>query len=319
MHLPQRGLPALRGTWLRFSGWLLCGNALLMLLLGTAYLRDSPAVPDWAERLFTALMFIGQFSTIALVFQLPLFAAAAIWPRRWLMLPLSIALGTLMVAGIALDVVVYSQYRLHIDASILQLVFGGAGGAIFVFSPGLYAKCGLVVLCIVAIQWVQARSAEWCAARPRRVKGWVIGACLMIAVLAENGIFAWADAAGYSPVLGQGDLLPLYHPVRCRDCFAHFGIQSEHVPGAVSAGGTFHYPMEPVVCRLPARRMNILFLLIDSWRFDALSDRATPHIAEFARQSIVFTQHFSGGSATRSGIFSLMYGIPPTYWPPTKA
>jgi membrane-anchored protein YejM (alkaline phosphatase superfamily) len=28
----------------------------------------------------------------------------------------------------------------------------------------------------------------------------------------------------------------------------------------------------------------------------------------------VFNQHFSGGNATRPGIFSLFYGLPPTYW-----
>ena len=40
----------------------------------------------------------------------------------------------------------------------------------------------------------------------------------------------------------------------------------------------------------------------------------TPNIDAFARRSVRFMEHQSGGNATRIGLFSLFYSIPGTYW-----
>jgi membrane-anchored protein YejM (alkaline phosphatase superfamily) len=55
-------------------------------------------------------------------------------------------------------------------------------------------------------------------------------------------------------------------------------------------------------------------VVIDSWRFDELNAAVTPNIAAFSQRSVRFMDHYSGGNATRIGMFSLFYSIPGTYW-----
>jgi len=58
----------------------------------------------------------------------------------------------------------------------------------------------------------------------------------------------------------------------------------------------------------------VVFLVLESWRYDALSDSVTPHIRALARKSSDVRRHFSSGNATTTGIFGLLCGLHPTYW-----
>ena len=55
-------------------------------------------------------------------------------------------------------------------------------------------------------------------------------------------------------------------------------------------------------------------MVIDSWRFDALTPDITPNIWHLSKESWRFDNHFSSGNATRFGIFGLFYGLYGTYW-----
>ena len=92
---------------------------------------------------------------------------------------------------------------------------------------------------------------------------------------------------------------------------------------ALEEGDTrsLRYPLQDVLSHIPAngRRPNILVILLESWRFDTMNERMSPHMQDFARRSSVFTNHFSSGNSTPSGVFSVFYGIHPTYWTAVKA
>jgi membrane-anchored protein YejM (alkaline phosphatase superfamily) len=55
-------------------------------------------------------------------------------------------------------------------------------------------------------------------------------------------------------------------------------------------------------------------VVIDSWRHDELGETVTPNLYAFMQESMVFAKHYSGGNNTRTGLFSLLYGLPATYW-----
>lgn len=59
---------------------------------------------------------------------------------------------------------------------------------------------------------------------------------------------------------------------------------------------------------------NVLWVVIDAMRADALSPEFAPRISAFARDAIRFDQHYSGGNSSRAGMFSLFYGLPATYY-----
>jgi membrane-anchored protein YejM (alkaline phosphatase superfamily) len=83
------------------------------------------------------------------------------------------------------------------------------------------------------------------------------------------------------------------------------------------ANQKLNYPLYPLVYKSHKKPLNIVFILIDSWRFDMLSAVNTPNIYRFAQQSWQFQQHFSGGNGTQPGLFSLFYSLPATYWTAT--
>jgi membrane-anchored protein YejM (alkaline phosphatase superfamily) len=78
--------------------------------------------------------------------------------------------------------------------------------------------------------------------------------------------------------------------------------------------GNMHYPLEPIRIDRETRPPNILIIALDSVRHGMITEAVAPNIYGFGRDALRFTNHFSGGNATRFGIFSLFYGLNPGYW-----
>ena len=85
--------------------------------------------------------------------------------------------------------------------------------------------------------------------------------------------------------------------------------------------GPFHYPLNEITLAKPQIQQtpNILIIFIESWRFDMMNEKITPHIFELSQKSTVASQHFCTGNSTVAGTFGFFYGIHPTYWPAVKA
>jgi membrane-anchored protein YejM (alkaline phosphatase superfamily) len=80
------------------------------------------------------------------------------------------------------------------------------------------------------------------------------------------------------------------------------------------AGGDLHYPLAPLQCEPPSPLLNVLLVVIDGMRADALRPDLAPRLSEFAPRALRFDAHYSGGNSSRPGMFSLFYGLPATYW-----
>jgi membrane-anchored protein YejM (alkaline phosphatase superfamily) len=62
-------------------------------------------------------------------------------------------------------------------------------------------------------------------------------------------------------------------------------------------------------------------VIVDSWRADELTALGTPQAWALSQRpdAVVYEDHWSGGNVTRTGIFSLFYGIPCTHWAAVSA
>lgn len=54
--------------------------------------------------------------------------------------------------------------------------------------------------------------------------------------------------------------------------------------------------------------------MVDSLRYDMIDPKIMPNVSEFAKDGLVFNDHYSGGINTRHGIFTLFTGLPGSYW-----
>ena len=305
---------------LRWWGWLLLTTLALLLLVSLRYFEvvDLDARP--AALLFRAIMLAAHFSAVATLALLPALALLLLGPHPRIVIPMAAACGAAVVALVLIDTQIYQLYRFHINAGVLNLLVGGAARETFVFSGGMYVQVALTAAAILAVfavacRWFWRRTA----APPRRSPlPRAVTSLLVAALVTFHSIHIWADAVGYEPFLEQTEVLPMRYAATAKRQLRAYGVNLPPLPVAnaeeTSTRKVLSYPLQPLSCRAPARPPNLIVIVIDSWRFDELNAQVTPNIETFAQRSVRFLDHYSGGNATRIGMFSLFYSIPGTYW-----
>src|SRR5262245_53590089 len=111
-----------RKDLLRWSGWFLLCAAGIWLLLALRYLPVVTLPEGGVARSFTALMLLSQaalFAGLAFLLLLPVVVLAA--QRRWVV-PLAYLIALVWLALTVVDGYIWQQYRLHLDASIWNLI-----------------------------------------------------------------------------------------------------------------------------------------------------------------------------------------------------
>ncbi|EMD1655490.1 DUF3413 domain-containing protein [Pluralibacter gergoviae] len=304
---------------LRF--WLL--SAALFMLIGLIYwpwLKIPPGNHLAALYLvLTQIGWFGLFAIASMLITLPLL----VLPRLLFRL-LCTVLGLAITVLLAVDTQVFEQFRFHLNGFVFTLFFSGGDTIEFSWLTWLIAITVAVLLAAALGIF------GWLAARPqfsRRMTGGGY-AIILLALIGSQSIHAWEDANYHRVIPNYSDTFPLYYPLTAKDTLIRWGLvdaakvdaerrrasKLDHIPD-----GHFHYPLSAIAAAPPAKPMNILFVMIDAWRFDDAIGAATPHISDFARQSLRFMQHESGGNSTQAGIFSLFYSIPATYFTAAKS
>lgn len=287
-----------------------------------AALSRYPQELPWssAAGLYTLLVFAGYYVLLIYVLLALVFLLTGAWPRVFAAAGTTIL--TLALGYFAVDGVVYRVAKAHIDAFWLQYLlttFEGLG-----IGLAQIANTAFVLAAILALEWLLLRIARRV---PRRTL-WAVGlavVCLVcFAITQAIHIVAYeVSDTRFTSITPQ---LPFYFPIRSHRNAVKYGRQlsliHESEAGASARGdASLHYPLHDAGCGVSAdrNRMNVLVLLVESWRADAMDSVTTPRLAAFARGASTFLDHFSSGNSTPSGVFPLFYGIHSTYWKAVKA
>jgi membrane-anchored protein YejM (alkaline phosphatase superfamily) len=303
-------MPARRQA-LRWTGWFTVANAGMYGIVGLRYFATYSFDPDPLGLIYTVLAYAGHFALLAALpiglFILPL---ALLVPRRaWIMAPAAIVAG-LSLALLVLDTNVFAEQRYHLTPFIV-LLFGGQTW-IFV---------AVIAVVAVAFELLVAGSVwRWVEKRPTR-RGRLVAALLCLSWVASQGIHVWADAIGHTPVTQLTRYLPAYFPVHAKRKLARWGLvdplaverQRTLSRTGTATGGQLRYPLRPLRCETPARPSNLLIVLLDALRPDAIDPALMPNLAALRGEGSDFANHWSGGNSSRAGIFSMFYGLPSTY------
>jgi membrane-anchored protein YejM (alkaline phosphatase superfamily) len=238
-------------------------------------------------------------------------------------LPLVLS-GTLLatVLGyLAIDGVVYRLYRFHIDAFWFQYLLGSFSG--IGISPRMLGVALVAIVVVVVLEWWLLRLAH----RIRAPRRWSTIVCVL--ALASYAASQVMHVLAYDRNDGRithiTPRLPFYYPIVSHSNAVKYAnaLPAVSEANALEEGNarSLMYPRRGVHWQVPAggRRPNIVLLLLESWRFDAMNPRVSPNMYRFSQRSSVFKSHFSSGNSTPSGVFGLFYGIHPTYWAAVKA
>lgn len=313
--------PLLKQQLLTWWGWTWLATVALALLIAQRYLEVIQPTPTTTVAVFRWAMLVAHMGSMALVALLPGLLLSRLLPRPATVIGVTLTLAGLLLTALLMDTHVFQLYRMHIDMGVMNLLLGGAARETFVF-PGVMYLQALGIVAVIAITllllgWVLWRGAQRMQT-PLPVQRTLLAAFLAC-LFGFHGVHMWADARGIEPLLVQTDVLPMRYAATAKRFMRKLGIELK--PQVLTAqaqardnGSALAYPLHPVNCSRRSDAPNIVLIVIDSWRFDAFSERITPNIAKLARRASVFKEHYSGGNATRIGVFSLFYSIPGTYW-----
>lgn len=309
--------PAGRGLLLRWLGWLVIAYMLVLSAIALRYLDVGDLSNEFGARIFGIAMFFAHFLSLALIPLLPVMLLALLWPQRHVVAPLAWAIGVALSCLLLVDTLVFQQYRFHLNGALVSLFFSGASDETFEFSTVMKLQAIGVALAVAVGHWFVARGVwRFVSRTPGRRFGYGMASVCVALLLTTNLFHAYADATGQGEVIRQTRLLPGYEPLTAKDFLEErgFDVAKASWGGAKALDGTVDYPRVPLETETPADKKNIVFIVIDSWRFDALNEQVSPNVARFAENNQRFMNHYSGGNATRIGMFTLFYGIPGTYW-----
>ena len=214
---------------------------------------------------------------------------------------------------------VYAIYHFHINGFVLSMVFGEGAGEIFNFDIMLYLKeiaLFLVVAAIVVGVW-DASYLLW--KKRQKVYAWLIAGSIIGCTLFAHLCHIYGAFYQQPSVMKSSALLPYYFPTTSNGLLLKLGCTPPResmiqMNGKQSAD--IQYPIQPLQKEKmnPDSLPNIIFILIDSWNTRSLTVDCMPNAYQFAQQNQWFSNHVSGSNGTRSGVFSLFFGLSCYYW-----
>ena len=139
---------------------------------------------------------------------------------------------------------------------------------------------------------------------------------LFLIILSEKVSYGYLSLFSYNETVAKFKVIPLYQPLTANKFAAkYFGIKPEiQTQNTIQKEASLNYPLVPLKIKKDPHKINIFIFASDSVCETCVTDKVTPNIEKFKKDAIVFENHYSGGNATRFGIFSLIYGLNSTYW-----
>lgn len=298
----------------RWIGWFGAINAALFALVAQRYLWIYHFPSDAIGIIYVVLTFIGHLALLSVV---PMFIlltpVVVVFRSRRLVQALAVVIAASGLSLLFLDTNVFAEHRFHL---------GLLSASLFEVSTWVFV-CILLVIFIVfeamlaGIIWRNFVLADG------RKNGRMLAVVLIGCWLGSQAIHIWGDAVGHTPVTQFTRFMPLYYPIHAKRDLARLGWvdpdkarQRRMLRGSLDvADGQLNYPLHPLNCTAADTDLpNIVIILIDALRPDAIDPELTPALAAFRADGLLFNQQYSGGNSSRMGLFSMYYGLPSTYW-----
>ncbi|WP_116645307.1 DUF3413 domain-containing protein [Salinivibrio sp. HTSP] len=300
---------------LQTHSWFIAINALVLMAIASRYFAFLPSFPT--EPLGITFIVVSIFSQMALLaaivglVTLPLL----LLPTK-LRQPLLALIASVGVITLFIDTIVFAQYRFHINAMVLDLILAGQ----IVSFPLItwLMVIGGVIACLAA-QWGLLTGLSRTRFSQQRKVGKKFALLTFLTLLATHGIHIWAAAYAYQPVTTVKRYLPLFYPATANSMMRKNGWIDEQALARqkamdVDREADLNYPLSPLSTTEVEQPVNIMFLVVDSWRADTFNADNTPNLWALAQDGRTYSHHLATGNATRTGIFGLFYGMPGTYW-----
>jgi membrane-anchored protein YejM (alkaline phosphatase superfamily) len=279
------------------------------------------------------LFLLNAYASYNFMYLLPamLLTWLASRPRlwHWVRMPAQAGRAGLIVAalsGALTTLFFYANAKLHmlygmyINGFVLNLVTTPGGlesmGGSDASNLGFALIAAAFLLLQVVLLWlsqVLTRRSGLPLYRRRFVMA--IAGVFLVSTVSDRVAHAYHNAFGDSEILALTQNVPYYTGFTARHFLRKLGFAIAPQESIVSVKGKLNYPLHALHFEKPAKPYNIVWLVSESWRADTLTPEIMPATSAFAARAQNFKLHYSGGNGTRIGVFSMMTGVPGSYWP----
>ena len=294
-------------------------NFLLVIFLGIKYLKYTENLSGFITYFYMFSSLITHFFILNCV-PLLLSLLFSFFTKSKLLSKLIFSLlSILIILYLQIDILVFSQFRYHLSPIVFKLVFGKRATDIFHFST---INTTIAILYLIGLILLEILILYFSSKLSKKLPNLKIKLILVIVgflLVCTNFIYAWADASRYRPIAQMKNIYPVFYPLTSESLFRKLNlinkqeIEKNTLLSRSYSKSLINYPLKPILSE-NSQKKNIIFIVIDSWRFNCMTENITPHIFELSKRSQVFQNHKSGSNMTTGGIFSLFYAIPATYY-----
>ena len=321
---------------LRFVGWFFLINSILFWIVGSIYLKKillSPSLfanflADYSTFsgkvlvvLFALVNYFSYMMVLAFIPAILIWIFAYILPAKRFIWLLCVLIATLSLMLLIINNCVFSMFKFHLNRDIFNLFFNGQWYDVFDFS-GRELKISISVLCLVGALEVAIAFFVWnkIIVTDKFLIGRTIGLFWLGGFLFSYFTLLQSVDDNNNLFSQQTPNLPFYNQLivylipdkNAEEVLDRYGEGHFYQP--VFSNDPLNYPLHSLQCSRPENPPNIIWIMVDSLRFDSLQPEYMPNLAAFAERSWQFKKHLSGGNSTQPGLFSLFYSIPSSYW-----
>lgn len=301
------------------SAWLIAFFACFALYLSIAcypfLLSNNQAEPlTFLQEYYLLATQFGWLGLIALPLMLGCLLLSFLPTRMFKVVVITIAITLLIMLKV--DILVFQQYKLHINGLLIRMFFEG-GRDVFEISWMSW----LIFISDIALLAIGLACTVWLANKLAQSRAkFVIVAVWFSLLLSTQVIHAYKNALYDDEVSQFSNNWPLYYPLTARKFIYRHHLVDETIASQNRVeltnieGSSLNYPLAPVNVEPKAKQPNVLFILVDAWRYSDATPEIMPNVSKFTEKTVNFSQHMSGGNSTQAGIFSLFYSLPATYW-----
>jgi len=291
-------------------------NVFVALLISLRFYQTLPN--SFIGYIFGLIQAVGQLGLLSFILVTPLYIIAKFSKNNKIIIIGALILSCAGLTALLADTFIYQLYRFHINAMVMELFIAG-GSEVISFPLSMWLMIIGLVMVVIFAQVVVVKGVTRYIAHSRQTNKALIY-LIPLCVLFSHIIHIWGDATFNRDITKQSKLLPLAYPATAKSLMAKYGfldIEAHKTRSLLKhkkSKGTLHYPLAEIKTKAKEQQLNIVMIVIDSWRTDMMSEIITPNIYAFKNRSLQYLKHYSGSNNTRHGMFSLMYGIPGTYW-----
>lgn len=266
------------------------------------------------------LVLMGSFSTVILLYAL-VYILMLLFSRttRFILYASGIVFVGINLIFIT-DFFIYRLYKFHINAMVIDIITSPE--ALDSMQLGIWPillfaalSFSLITIEFILIHKLVKMNSNYANDLNTALNKRLIYPILTI-VMIEKISYGAASLQNHRDILSHFEVIPYYQPLTFNRIAAkYFGYQPKiELENTIQIQSKIHYPLAPLNSIQHGEPFHIFIIVSDAAGDSYINEKTTPNLTHFKEDAIVFNHHYSGGNATRFGIFSLLYGLNSTYW-----